>query len=151
MILDHMRNYEQYVGCHEKFAEAFAFIQKAVAEDYPVGKYPIDGDKLYAMVQEYNTKLAADAKFEGHKNYIDIQYIVSGAEAMKFADITGMTEKTPYNPEKDCTFYEDREATLAVVEDNGYAIFFPHDIHMPCISLQETPAPVKKIVVKVKV
>lgn len=151
MILDRMGNDSVYVGVHEKFSDAFAFIRKAVAENYPVGKYEIDGDKLFAMVQEYDTKLLANAKFEGHRRYIDIQYMVSGTETMRFADVSKLAEMTPYNPEKDCAFYQDsHKATGAVLEQGEYAIFFPHDIHMPGVSVQETPAPVKKIVVKVK-
>lgn len=152
MILDNMKNAPLYEAVHPKFAAAFAFIEKAVAEDLPVGKYELDGKELYAMVQEYNTKLTADAKFEGHRNYIDIQFMVAGAEIMKWADIAKMTENVPYNPEKDCQFYAPIEdAAAGIVGAGEYAIFFPHDIHMPCVSLKETPAPVKKIVVKVKV
>lgn len=152
MILDNMQNSALYETVHPKFAEAFAFCKKAVAENLPAGKYELDGKELYAMVQEYNTKLYADAKFEGHRNYIDIQFMVSGAEIMKWADIAKMTENVPYNPEKDCQFYApNEEAAAAAVGAGEYAIFFPHDIHMPCVSLNETPAAAKKIVVKVKV
>lgn len=151
MILDNMHNKALYETVHPKFAAAFAFIEKAVAENLPAGKYELDGKELYAMVQEYNTKLYADAKFEGHRNYIDIQFMVAGSEIMKWADIAKMTENVPYNPEKDCQFYAPKEdAAAAALGAGEYAIFFPHDIHMPCVSLNETPAAAKKIVVKVK-
>lgn len=150
MISDNLKNCELYVSNHPRFAAAFDFIKKASAENYPVGRYEIDGDNLFALVQEYDSRLLADAKFEGHKRYIDIQHIVSGVEVMKFADIAKMTEKAPYNEVKDCTNYLDTEASQVILKDGEYAIFFPHDIHMPCISLHETPAPVRKIVVKVK-
>ena len=152
MILDNMKNTALYESVHPKFAAAFAFCRKAVEENLPVGKYELDGTALYAMVQEYNTKLTADAKFEGHRNYIDIQFMVSGTEVMKWADIAKMTENVPYNPDKDCQFYAPREgAAEAAVEAGEYAIFFPQDIHMPCVSLNETPAAAKKVVVKVRV
>lgn len=152
MIADNIKNASLYCGVHPKFAQAFAFIEKAVRENYPAGKYEIAGKELYASVQEYNTKLAADAKFEGHRNYIDIQFVVSGTEIMKVADISQMTLKTEYNEEKDVEFYENNpQASALVVNAGEYAILFPHDIHMPCVSRNETPAPVKKIVVKVKV
>jgi YhcH/YjgK/YiaL family protein len=150
MIADNMQNCALYYGVHRNFEKAFAFIKTATAENYPVGRYEIDGDNLFALVQEYNTRLAADAKFEGHNRYIDIQYIISGTEAMKFADIAKMTVKVPYNETKDVTFYEDTDTSAVIVQDGEYAIFFPHDIHMPCLSLNETPAPARKIVVKVK-
>lgn len=152
MIADNMKNTKLYESAHAKFAQAFAFIQKAVSENYAAGKYEIDGKVLYASVQEYDSKLDAIAKFEGHHNYIDIQYVVSGAEIIKVADISKMTPKNDYNPDKDVEFYEDnKQASVLVLNEGEYAILFPHDIHKPGVSLNESPAPVKKIVVKVKV
>lgn len=152
MIADNMKNTKIYESAHKKFAAAFAFIEKAVAENYAAGKYEIDGKELYASVQEYDSKLAANAKFEGHRNYIDIQYVVSGEEIIKVADIEKMTLKGEYNPEKDVEFYEDNpKASALVLQAGEYAVLFPQDIHQPGVSLNETPAPVKKIVVKVKV
>lgn len=152
MILDNMQHCATYFGTNEKFEKAFAFINEAVAKDLPVGKYEIEGKELFASVQAYESKLVADAKFEGHNNYIDIQYIVEGKELMKVADISKMTVKTPYNSEKDVTFYEDNaDAAVVPVQQEEYAIFFPHDIHMPGVSVNETPSAVRKIVVKVKV
>ena len=147
-----MKNCALYYGVNDKFQKAFDFIKEAVAKNLEVGKYEIEGSALFASVQAYDSKLYKDAKYEGHNNYIDIQYIVSGAEIMKVADISKMTVKTPYNPEKDVTFYEDKaDAAVLPVQQDEYAIFFPHDIHMPGVSINETPSPVRKIVVKVKV
>ena len=150
MILDRMENWGLYSPVHEKFAEAFAFIQKAVAQELPVGRYELDGDRLYAMVQAYDTKLPENARFEAHRRYIDIQYIISGVEAMKFANIGKMEVSVPYDEAKDCAFYRDNvQAAVAVLGAGEYAIFFPQDIHMPGVA-PERPSAVKKIVVKVK-
>ena len=151
MISDNMKHTQLYCGTHARFAQAFAFIEKAVSENYPAGKYEIDGKELYASVQEYDSKLAANAKFEGHRNYIDIQFVVSGTEIIKVADIAKMTLKTEYNTEKDVEFYEDNASASALVLSAGeYAVLFPQDIHMPCVAPEDKSAPVKKIVVKVK-
>lgn len=152
MISDSLKNSELYFSVNGRFEKAFDFIKAAVADNMPVGKYEIDGDDLYASVQAYDSKLAANAKFEGHNRYIDIQYIVSGEEVMKVADISKMTPSTAYNDGKDCTFYEDTDiASVLTLQQGEYAVFFPHDIHMPGIAPNETPVPVRKIVVKVKV
>lgn len=151
MIIDTLQNCTLYYGVHTNFEKAFDFIKKAVDEDLPVGKYEIDGKALYASVQEYNSKAAQDAKFEGHRNYIDIQYIVSGVETMEVVGIDKATRKTDYNPEKDVEFYEDNaHAARGVFQAGEYGIFFPHDIHKPGMALCGRSAPVKKIVVKVK-
>lgn len=151
MVFDTLKNCAEYYSLHEKFEKAFDFIKNATATELAVGKYEIDGKELYASVQEYNSKNPADGKFEAHKNYIDIQYIVSGIEAMGVMDISKATSKVAYNPEKDVEFYEDSEkAGCCVVEESEFGIFFPWDVHKPGLAFNGVSAPVKKIVVKVK-
>ncbi len=151
MIIDKLQNCALYFSVNDKFEKAFAFIKKAVAEELPAGKYEIDGKELYASVLEYNSKAKADAKFEGHRKYIDIQYIVSGIEEIAVANIAKVEKKTEYNEEKDVEFYElCGKETVGVIEAGEYGIFLPEDIHQPSVAFKGVSAPVKKIVVKVK-
>lgn len=149
MIIDKLENSHKYIGSHKGFADGFAFLQKAVTENLPVGRYEIDGDNVFAFIQEYTSK--TESAFETHKNYIDIQFVASGVEVIEVADIANMKETIPYSPEKDVTFYEDFDkATVAVIEAGAYGIFFPWDAHKPGLALNSNPDEVKKIVVKVK-
>ncbi|MBQ7770250.1 MAG: YhcH/YjgK/YiaL family protein [Clostridia bacterium] len=136
---------------HKHCEKAFAFIKKALAENLPVGKYEIDGKNLFASVQEYNTKEEQAARYEGHRNYIDIQFIASGAEAVEVTDITKTQSITPYNEEKDVEFFQtDEKVWKGVWTANKYGIFFPYDIHRPGMRVDGVSAPVKKILVKIK-
>ena len=85
MIFDNIKNKELYLSINDGFKAGFDFIEKAIKENLPVGKYEIDGKKVWASVQEYLSK--DEAKAEAHRNYIDIQYIVSGKESMLNANI----------------------------------------------------------------
>ena len=150
MIFDALKNCELYYPLHRNFEKAFDFIKRAVAENLPVGKYEIEGKDLYASISEYTAKASQDGKFEGHREYIDIQFIVSGTETMELVDITRATPNTEYNEVKDVEFYANEEnATVALVTAGDYGIFYPSDIHKPGI-MYKTPSAVKKIVVKVK-
>ncbi len=152
MVFDNLKNCELYYGMHPRFREAFDFIKKAIAKNIEVGKYEIDGKNLWASVQEYTSKLETEAKAEAHKNYIDIQFIVSGVEIIEGFDISKATPKSEYNDVKDVMFYEDNaNAGKGVLHDNEYGIFFPHDVHKPGICLNGNQDTVKKIVVKVKI
>lgn len=153
MIIDNLKNCGLYYGAHKRFEAAFDFIKKAEEENLEIGKYEIDGKNLYAIVQEYTAKLPEDAKFETHKNYIDIQYIISGKEKMEMMDIEKATPKTDYNPEKDVTFYENTDCTtVGFFADGEYGIYFPNDVHRPGMAIDvENRETVRKIVVKVKV
>ncbi len=151
MIADTLNNCKMYYGINDKFEAAFDFLKKAVAENLPTGKYEIDGSELYASVQEYTTKSAEEGKSEGHRNYIDIQYIVSGIEAVEVVDISKAKLMTEYSIENDIEFYEKSDkAGKIVIEAGEYGIFYPNDIHKPGLSFKEATA-VKKIVVKVKI
>ncbi len=151
MIVDNIRNCEKYTTLNPKFQTAFEFIKKATNENLPLGRYEFEnGD--YAFIQEYVTKDEEDCIFEGHRKYIDIQYIISGVEVIKVADISKTTTKTDYDGEKDVQFFENCErAATTVIDEGEYGIFFPYDIHKPGMSLGGNKAPLKKIVVKVKV
>ena len=152
MIIDHLKNCAQYVSVHENFQKAFDFIKKAVAEDLPIGRYEIDGDSVYGIIQAYDSKAKEDCKLEGHKRYIDIQYMVSGHEAFEIADIAKVSAKTEYNDVKDVMFYHDADVmNTAVLQENEFGVFFPWDIHRPGIAAKGKSVPVKKIVMKVKV
>lgn len=149
MIIDRLENSSKYASVHKGFAESFSFLQKAIDENLPVGRYEIDGDDVFAFIQEYATK--TESAFETHKNYIDIQFIISGTEVMLATDVSNMTESISYNPERDVTFYEDYEnAAIGIIEAGMYGIFFPWDAHKPGLALNGNPTDVKKIVVKVK-
>ncbi len=152
MIIDTLKNCECYYGVNARFEKAFDFIKKAVKENLPVGKYEIDGTDVYAMVQEYDTKLPDEARFEAHKNYIDIQYIISGVEKMEVTDISKAKPNTEYSAEKDVIFFDDSNmSTVGVFTDEEYAVFFPHDVHKPGMAKDNIRSTVRKIVVKVKV
>lgn len=152
MIIDTLKNCEIYYGMNAGFEKAFDFIKKATSENLPAGKYEIDGSNIYAMVQEYKTKAPEEAKFEAHRKYIDIQYIISGVEKMEMIDVSKATEITEYDAEKDFQFFDyGNTAVLGCFEDEDFAVFFPQDVHKPGMAVDSGSSAVKKIVVKIKV
>jgi len=154
MIVDNLlnSNSKMYYGLNGKFEKAFNFIKKATEENLSVGKYEIDGTEIYGLVQEYTTKSEEQGKFEGHRKYIDIQYIISGIESIEVIDISKAKANTEYNDVKDIEFYDNNEKTGNVVLENGeYAILYPNDIHKPGMTFGNKSTTVKKIVVKVRI
>ena len=84
MIIDRIQNRAYYEGMHPDFSLAFDWIERAMREEPPTGRYALDGDRVYAMVQEYEGKEDHEI-FEGHRRYLDIQFILSGRESMEAA------------------------------------------------------------------
>ena len=82
MIIDRIENATLYYPIYARFERAFEHIRQMDVETIPAGRYELDGDNMYVLIQEYNTKLKEDAKWEAHRRYIDLQYVVRGAEGM---------------------------------------------------------------------
>ncbi len=146
MILDTLENYQLYSSINEKIAKGFDFLLHADLEAIPSGKHDIEGDTIFALVQEYQTKPLAECKLESHKKYIDIQYVIRGEE---FMGVTTQNNQTilEQDLEKDYTFYEGN-TSLVRVSKGMFTIFFPDDLHQPCVQT-EFVSEVKKVVIKV--
>jgi len=150
MIVDVLKNSARYVSLHPGFAKAFAFLEAAQKEFPEVGRYEIDGDTVYAMVQQYDTVPAADTKWEAHKKYIDIQFIHDGTEIIAWDTIENLPEDVTYNETKDCFVYYGEGKSPVELNAGTFAIYFPEDLHKPK-EQYKAASPVTKIVVKVRV
>ena len=147
MIIDSLENAGKYAGLHPRFAKAFEYIKAQNLAGIEVGKYTIDGDDLHASVSNKDGVTAADAKFEAHNNYIDIQVCPSGKETLGWKPRSKCTDvKTEYSTEKDVIFYNDRPDTYFDLTAGQFAIFYPEDVHAPMIG----EGPIKKLVIKVR-
>ena len=71
----------------------------------PGGRHAIEGDMMYANVDDVETKLFETTKPESHRNYVDIQFMVDGEENMGFFVDKGLVKPVESYPERDCYFY----------------------------------------------
>ena len=152
MIFDVLENHYLYTPIGYNLSAAFNFLLESDLAALPVGRTDLDGDRLYAMVQEYMTKPAVEGFWESHRKYIDVQYVYRGREHMGFANLRSMT-LGEYNPEKDFQPMADLKISLGnTVEVNAgqFVVFFPGEAHKPGLSVVPEPELVKKVVVKVK-
>ena len=67
-------------GARPRVSAALAFLRRDDLGAMAAGTYELDGRRLYALVQDYQTKPAGDGKWEAHRRYIDLQYVVYGCE-----------------------------------------------------------------------
>jgi biofilm protein TabA len=130
---------------------AFAFLKNSDVTRLEKKRHDINGDNLYAVVNEYVTKKEEDVRFEAHKKYIDIQYIFYGAEIIGVAPYIAKYEVlVPYDSTKDIEFITAAENSRLKATPDRFFIFFPSDLHRPGVSDGESST-VRKIVLKVKV
>lgn len=147
MIIDKLSNAEQYYGLSQRIEKALKYLKDTDLAKLEIGKYEIEGKNIFAVVSEYETKNIEQGRWEAHRNYLDIQFLISGKEKIGYASINEMKVNVEYNEEKDVLFLEG-EGDFLSVKDGTFALFAPEDVHMPCIKIENNQN-VKKIVVKI--
>lgn len=139
-----------YFKNKERWDKAFSFMKNNDLSKLEVKRYDIDGNNVYALIQEYMSKDEQTARYEAHEKYADIQYVVSGKELM---GISPMAEKKeilePYNAEKDIVFMSVQKIVNYKADPGRFFIFFPDDIHRPGLRDGES-IKIRKAVIKVK-
>ena len=131
MIVDHIEHAALYYSLGPRIAAALTYLAQTDFSLLPDGRCELDGDRLFAIVQRYRTKPAADARWEAHRQYVDVQYVAAGVERMGWAALyDGMTLAVPYDPVKDVVFF-DAAGQFFDVPAGRFVIFAPHDVHAP--------------------
>ena len=154
MILDRLEESVHYAPLGKRFAAGFAYLREKDLVNLADGRYEIQGKDVFAIVQTYLPKTHAEGRWEAHRDCADIQYVVSGAERMGAASLVGVTVESPYDAEKDVEFYHSvNGGNFFEVNAGEFAVFYPHDVHMPSLELaagSAKPQEVKKVVIKVR-
>lgn len=147
MILDHIVNNNIYQKLHSNFKLGFDFINSFDASNFKEGKNEILGDDVFALVFNL-THFEPNTKLEAHNKYIDIQFVLKGAEQMGWKNRLDCTQpENNFNHEKDVQFFLDQPTHHFLLKEKHFTIFFPHDAHAPLLNND----PLLKIVIKVKV
>ena len=147
MIIDQLENSDIYSAINPGFKKAFDFLKTNDLEKMEVGRYDIDGDNVFALVQEKTTQL--QAPWESHNHYIDLQFSISGQEKIGYYPVEGMKAIKPYDAVNDFTALEDVPGEFMTLKENTFMLLFPVDGHLPAIAVDQ-PMNVKKVVIKIK-
>lgn len=150
MIYDKIDNLEIYAGISEDIRLGLEWLRD-VNPDIEKGVYELS-PRVKAIVSEYTTKEVNENGYEAHRDYIDIQYLISGQEKICCLPLEYLKEIKAYSKEIDAAFYMEVDVKRQeMIIGNGYfAIFFPQDGHMPCLQINGQMA-IKKVVIKIHV
>jgi biofilm protein TabA len=139
--------YYEYHRNKKLWDAAFAFLRDQDLDEIKPGKYPISGEEVFATVTEAPSKKMEDVKWESHKKYIDLQYIIKGKEIIGVADASKATITKPYTVD---VINYDADGKYYTTEPGKFFLFFPNDAHRPTIKVDGYDV-VKKIVIKIQV
>ena len=148
MIIDRLRNVALYGALPENIRGGLAFLAEHDLTRAEPGKVEIDGERLFAIIQEYDTKPPGTGKWEAHRRYWDLQYMVRGTEHLLYAPVDQL-RAGEYVPEKDFLPLEG-DGDRITLRQGMVAVLSPQDAHMPGMAIGPSEQ-VRKVVVKVAV
>ena len=152
MIYDQISHVEQYAGVNEGVDRLLKTMANYTPENFPTGRLELEGGDPFLIFAAYETHPRAEAVMEAHRRYIDIMYMVDGAENIyvksteKLQQITAVYDSTV-------------EALLAAVDDDvaevhltpgSFVVLFPQDAHAPACHADGIHS-VKKIIGKIRI
>ncbi len=152
MILDSISCAERYHGLHLGIDRILEAVKEYTPENYPGGRIELDGENIYLNLLEYDTHSPAEGMTEAHRAYIDVMYMVEGAEAVYVKPVHRLQKvNREYDAQIDAMLAEiDGDSSEIRLMPGDFLILFPEDAHAPACSLCQS-AHVKKIVGKVKI
>ena len=147
--VDYVEFAKQYHANKAYWDKAFAFMKDKGLETIAPGKYPIDGDNVYANITYAPSKEFEQSAWESHRHYIDLQYVIKGKEKIGVSPLADATVTKPYDDAHDGANYT-AEGKYHIATPKEFFLFFPNDVHRPNIKVPGYDT-VKKLVIKIRV
>ena len=143
MIYGNINNLEQYREDTKLYAALVAL------------KNYVNGDRYDAHsvarfnLQECDTCMIEDVRLENHHKYIDIHYVIKGAERVLVNCEGDLERLTDFSEEKDCELFvlSGTEKQVDLHEGDFLAVY-PGESHAAKVAIDNVVAPIKKVVVK---
>ena len=152
MIFDTIENAKTYKGLNERVDRALEEVQKYTAENFPAERAVIDGENLFLNFANYVTHPKEEAVAEAHRQYLDVMYMVEGEEIIYVkptAKLKNITKE--YDPAIEALLADfDEDAIPIRLQAGSFVVLYPQDAHSPGCMV-DAPAPVKKIIGKVRI
>jgi biofilm protein TabA len=151
MIVMTLENIEKQVRLFPDLEKAIAYLKALDMHEWKDGRVAIEGERVFAIHASYTTKTPTDeVELEGHRKYIDLQFLASGHEAIGWAPSETIATGTPYQIDGDA--WTGNAKKLAInwlsLSAGWLAVLYPEDAHAPQYAAGR-PESVKKVVVKV--
>ena len=148
MVLDQLDNAARYLPLHPAFAAAFAFLQETDLVRLAVGRYELQGDRLYVNVEQVEGRGREGARLEAHREYIDIQLALAAPDLIGWRALRVCTQACqPYDVAKDVAFFSDEPKAWIALPPGLFVLLFPEDAHAPLAAEGD----LRKVIVKVAV
>jgi len=149
MIFDSVKNKENYKG-DERIYKVLCYLDSLEQGELPPSNTVISADGIFCNPVSFTSKPEEECKYEAHKEYIDVHYIIKGTEGIATADVKSLSEIVPYDMDHDIAFYEGSASGRYLLKPGDFMVCFPSDAHKVAM-MEKQPEKIEKIVAKIKV
>lgn len=150
MFADRIENLGLYIPYNEKIKVVCDYLAKTDIYALEVGKYDI-GEGVRVVVNAFTPKTREAARWETHRKYIDLQYLIEGDESMGYLPIEEV-EDAEYDAEKDVSHPAPKSGASVseiALTTGCFAFLEPRDAHRPSVKLHSDAS--KKLIFKIPV
>lgn len=148
MIFDTLKNLPAYRNLAPQAVELLLEALPGFSADSPNGKTVLIEDKLFILIQRYNTRPVADSKVETHAEFADLQMLLDGSELIGYAPVEQLEELSAYDAAGDYALYEPaaEKVSMLKLQPGNFTVYLPGEGHMPGCG---DGTPVVKAVIKI--
>jgi len=154
MIVTDLQHATEQIALTPVLRKAIDFLRHGRWQGLPEGRFEIEGDYVWGLVQSYETLASPPERLEAHRKHIDIHFIVSGEETIAWIPVEHLAPDEFYDQARDVWWGTVASDLLDHVNRvrlraGQLAVFFPSEGHLPRQAGSMPPATVKKILLKV--
>ena len=148
MIFDHIKNKENYRH-FPKLYRALNLLSELEEGCLPEKGGVLIPEELFYNPVSFYSKPEDECKFEAHRVYCDLHYIIKGCERISTADVSTLNTDTPYSEDRDIAFFTGESDGSYNLKLGQFMVCFPNDAHKVAMMVSE-PEKIEKIVFKIK-
>ena len=112
-------------------------------DSFETGKKEIEGDNLFSIGLQYETKSSEEGLWEAHRKYLDIHIILEGEENIQVSDISSMLPTTEYVD--DYQLFKGESSHVIHLVPGYFIILFPNEVHKTGILVGSACKVLKKV------
>jgi YhcH/YjgK/YiaL family protein len=153
MIVGDVSAISAQAALNSRIEQGLNFLSTARLAEQLDGRIEIAGGQVFAILSSYHTRsMTKTIEVEGHRRYLDLQYITQGEETIGWAPDSAVPTPSPYDHEQDAwSGYLPAEQLSWVHLTSGMGmLLYPYDGHAPQYTPGK-PTPVRKVVVKIAI
>lgn len=148
MILSTLNEADRLCALHPLFVRAFDYLRSTDLLALEPGRHGVQGEEVFAIVENCVGHTRAEAKLESHRRYIDIQLVLEGVDEMGWKALAECTKPIgDFDTGCDIRFYDDVPSSWVATPAGSFCIFFPDDAHAPLVS----DGMIRKVIMKIAV